>query len=237
MDSETIIAKYKDQIRENRSHRDYEKKVGADRAYFAYDSDVKTHDAEFKRPYPEGLKKWVVDRKVKIGRTPSMLVLMGQVGLMREVDVHGVAVALTDDRKPEERQEDELHKRELVEGDLLLYKKTFHQVRESMQRHAINSIDLAILRGYQGNNWLTDSVAVQGKVLTEVINLLDPNGGELTVHSGTKIPQKELDAALSKLSQCPQIQVEHFKSNIGLTTDIKFTKRGEVDLEEFWKST
>lgn len=236
MDSENTISKYIKQVRENRDHKRYEQAVSPAKAYLAFDSDVKAHNEEFQKMCPEGLKAWIDNRSRQIGHSPSMLVLMGQVGVIRELDVPGIAVALADDRDKTTKAEDLENRRDLVDGDILLYKDTFNKVRKSMTQLGIESIDLAIMRGYQGNNWLTDDLIIQGKVLNEIIDILNPEGGALMVHGGTRIPHKELSDALNQLSSCPQLKVEHFENQYGLTTDIKITKLGQVNLQEFWRN-
>ena len=70
-------------------------------------------------------------------------------------------------------------------------------------------------------------------IKTEVIKILNPDGGVLMVHGGTRIPQDVLITSLDKLSGCPQLKIEHFENDFGLTTDIKITKLGQVDIQEF----
>src|SRR3989337_1273977 len=128
MDGESTISKYVKQVRDNRLHRKYEREVSPSKANLAFDSDVKTHNEEFKKSCPEGFKAWIESRKADTGKKPSMLVLMGQVGILRELDIPGVAVALVDDRDAQIQSSDLDNRRELIEGDLLLYKDTFSKV-------------------------------------------------------------------------------------------------------------
>ena len=229
---ENFVTRFIKQVRENRLHKKYEQSVSPEKAYYAFDSDVRAHDREFQRMCPEGLQNWTESRKLQTGRTPAVLVLLGQVGIIRELGTAGVAVALVDDRDSTTKQVDLKNHRDFVEGDVLLYKDTFSKITKSLNRLGINSVDLVIVRGYQGNGWLTNDVNVQFKVLGEIIKLLDENGGTFMVHGGTNISQPVLNDSLSRLSLVPNLEVEHFENHYGLTTDVKITKRGRVDLKK-----
>lgn len=187
---------------------------------------------------PEGLRNWVTNRENEIGHKPFMLVLLGQVGILRELNVPGIAVALTDDRDEKTKLADVESRRALVEGDVLMFNRTFNQIQQTMNDLNIKDFDLAIARGVQGGLWTTDSVEVNGKILVRILDLLNPKGGQFMVH-GPNIHSDQLRPALERLSQCPNLKTEEFamKGLPQIINDVKFTKSGQVDIKEFWRTS
>jgi hypothetical protein len=235
VDTSNILRDYKKEVEGNAIIQRYEREVGPDRNSYVFDSDVANYDKSFRRLCPEGLQT-LVDGYRTEKHKPSMLMLMGQNGVMRELDTEGIAVSLAEDRNEEQRLVDATQNRGLVEGDLLRYGRTFAEIRARMRSVGIEHFDVAVLRGVQGNLKLSKHPEIQGKVLSKTIELISSNGGVLLIQGGTRIRPERLIIELQKLSQFSQLKIELHKTESGYVEEIKITKLGEINIDQEFKN-
>lgn len=236
MENSKILEDYKKEVKYfNAITQRYEQEVGPARNSYVFDSDAANYSRSFKNLCSEGLQAFVDGYRTD-DHKPSMLMLMGQNGVMRELDIEGIAVSLAEDRNEDQRAIDLIQKRDLVEGDLLRYGKTFAEIRSRMQILGINSFDFAILRGVQGNLKLSEHVEIQGKVLSRTIELLNPDHGVLLIQGGNRISSQKLKAELQRLLQFSQLKVEWYETESGYINEIKITKIGEINIDQEFKN-
>lgn len=111
----------------------------------------------------------------------------------------GIAVTLTDTRSVEQRQQDEQHRRFLVEGNLF-QRRTWIQLRQTMARAQIPTFDLILARPFAGMMEVADPALYASlchSLLGRAYQWLNPQGGVLM----TELPDLQSSSAQSQFEE------------------------------------
>lgn len=165
---------------------------------------------------PNGYLKNVVDSIKAQGQTPFVLDVGAETSLLRSLNVPGIAVCLADTRSEDVKREDLASNRYLVNGDVLNL-KSWKKIRKVMETMGVqNGFPLIISVAEGGLRQITENHSIHFRLLQEMWNLLNPDGGTLIIktHISTGKPFYSGDYLLLLLSE----GIEYIKhlNNIGV---------------------
>lgn len=120
-----------------------------------------------------------VSSRQKTGNRIYALDLLANTHALRDLDVDGIAVGLTDTRDQSEKNID-AGKRTILALNLLQKKHAWHKIHQYMVNNGHQGFDLIIQRGVAGLGLISKSSAGRLSHLREAYKLLSPNGLILT---------------------------------------------------------